>query len=253
RQADVLLFLHADTALPPDADGLIARAMAGGASWGRFDVRIVGQHPILPMAAVLMNQRSRRTGIATGDQGMFVRRSVFEAQGGFAPIPLMEDIELSARLKRVGPPACLRERVFTDGRRWDRYGFWHTVFLMSRLRAAWATGSDAHALALRYGYRPRAGAVVAVLAKAPVPGLAKTRLAPLLGAAGAARAQRGFILRTLITARQAGIGPVHLHCAPAISHRFFRLLQERHGVDCVPQVEGDIGARMGATMADHFA
>ena len=253
RRSDVLLFLHADTALPPDADGHIVRALAGGAVWGRFDVRIAGEHPLLPMAAVLMNTRSRHSGIATGDQVMFVRRKVFEALGGFAPIPLMEDIELSARLKRIGPPACLRERVITDGRRWDRDGFWRTVFMMWRLRAAWATGADAPTLALRYGYTPRAGAAVAVLAKAPVPGLAKTRLAPLLGEAGAARAQRHFILKTMIAARHASTGPVRLHCAPAVNHRFFRLLNQRHGVACVPQVEGDIGQRMASVMLEHFA
>ena len=184
RQADALLFLHADTRLPPGADKLIEQALADGASWGRFDVLIEGRHPLLPLVATLMNRRSRASGIATGDQAMFVRRSVFESLGGFAPLPLMEDIELSARLKRVGAPACLRERVTTDGRRWDQRGFWRTVWLMWRLRAAFALGVDSQALALRYGYRVRAPAAVAVLAKAPVPGLAKTRLAPLLGDAG---------------------------------------------------------------------
>jgi rSAM/selenodomain-associated transferase 2/rSAM/selenodomain-associated transferase 1 len=251
RAADSLLFLHADTRLPPDADALIARALAGGATWGRFDVRIAGRHPLLPMVAALMNRRSRASGIATGDQALFVRRAVFEALGGFAPVPLMEDIELSARLRRLAPPACLPERITTDGRRWDRHGFWRTVVLMWRLRAAWAAGADAHQLALRYGYTPRAAAAVAVLAKAPVPGQAKTRLAPLLGDAGAARAQRGFILRTLATARLASTGALTLHTGA--SHRLFQLLARRHGVVCVPQAGGDIGERMAAVMADHFA
>jgi rSAM/selenodomain-associated transferase 2/rSAM/selenodomain-associated transferase 1 len=253
RQADALLFLHADTRLPPAAEALIEQALASGSAWGRFDVRIAGRHPLLPLVAALMNRRSRLSGIATGDQAVFVRRPVFESLGGFAPLPLMEDIDLSARLKRVGVPACLRERVTTDGRRWDQRGFWRTVWLMWRLRAAWAAGTDAQTLALRYGYTPRAGAAVAVLAKAPVPGLAKTRLAPLLGDAGAARAQRGFILRTLVTARQASIGPLMLHGAPDTGHRLFRLLAQRHGVACVPQSEGDMGERMAAVMARHFA
>ena len=252
RQADALLFLHADTRLPPGADQLIEQALANGAVWGRFDVRIDGRHPLLPLVAGLMNWRSRASGIATGDQAMFVRRPLFESLGGFAPIPLMEDIEVSARLKRVGAPACLRERVTTDGRRWDRHGFWRTVGLMWRLRAAWAAGTDARTLALRYGYRPRAGAAVAVMAKAPVPGQAKTRLAPLLGDAGAARAQRGFIVRTLATARQASTGPLTLHCAPDVEQRLFRLLAQRYGVACAPQAEGDIGERMAAVMVDHF-
>jgi rSAM/selenodomain-associated transferase 2 len=96
---DTLLFLHADTLLPPDADALIAGALAMRASvWGRFNVQIKGRHPLLPLVAKLMNWRSRLSGIATGDQAMFVRRRTFDALGGFAPQPLMEDIELSRQL-----------------------------------------------------------------------------------------------------------------------------------------------------------
>lgn len=251
--ADVLLFLHADTQLPPDADRLIETALSAGAAWGRFDVRIDGAHPLLPMVAAFMNGRSRLSGIATGDQALFVQRRVFEALGGFAPLPLMEDIELSARLKRCSPPACVAERATTAGRRWDQHGLWRTVVLMWRLRAAYAAGADPHALALRYGYTPRAPAAVAVVAKAPVPGLAKTRLIPLLGAAGAARAQRAFALQTLATVRLASTGPLTLWCAPDTRHRFFRALRERHGVVCSPQPPGDLGQRMAAAMAAHFA
>jgi rSAM/selenodomain-associated transferase 2/rSAM/selenodomain-associated transferase 1 len=253
RAADVLLFLHADTALPADADALIDQALASGADWGRFDVRIDGRHPLLPMVAALMNWRSRRSGIATGDQAMFVRRRVFESLGGFSAQPLMEDIELSARLCELSRPVCLAERVTTAGRRWDQKGFWRTVVLMWRLRAAYAWGASAQQLASRYGYAPRAAAAVAVMAKAPVPGLAKTRLAPWLGAAGAARAQRGFILRTLATVRHASTGAVFLHCGPGAHHRLFALLAQRWGVNCVAQVEGDIGQRMAAVMHSHFA
>jgi len=251
--ADVLLFLHADTQLPPDADRLIEAALARGAAWGRFDVRIDGVHPLLPMVATFMNLRSRLSGIATGDQALFVRRRVFEALGGFAPLALMEDIELSARLKRCSPPACVAQRVTTAGRRWDQHGLWRTIVLMWRLRAAYAAGADPHALALRYGYTPRAPAAVAVMAKAPVPGLAKTRLIPLLGANGAARAQRGFALQTLATVRAASTGPLTLWCAPGTGHRFFRALRLRHGVVCLPQPPGDLGQRMATAMATHFA
>ena len=253
RCADGLLFLHADTALPANAHARIQQALAGGATWGRFDVRIEGRHPLLPMVAAFMNLRSRWSGIATGDQAMFVQRTVFESLGGFAPLPLMEDIELSTRLKGISPPVCLREQVTTAGRRWDERGFWRTVWLMWRLRANWAMGGDAHALARRYGYTVRAPAAVAVLAKAPVPGQAKTRLAPLLGHAGAARAQRGFILRTLTTARHASTGPLTLHGAQGANHRLFHLLRDRWGVACRPQAEGDIGERMAAVMVEHFA
>jgi len=251
-QGEVLLFLHADTQLPANADALIAKCIDSGPHWGRFDVRIEGRHPLLPLVALLMNLRSRHTGIATGDQALFVRRDTFLALGGFAPMPLMEDIELSRRLKRIGPPACLNERVITSGRRWDQHGFWRTVALMWRLRAAFWRGVDAPTLARRYGYQPRAGAAVAVFAKAPVAGLAKTRLIPLLGAAGAARAQRRFALQTLAAVRAASIGPLTLWCAPGNTQRFFRALSSRHGVHVVAQPEGDLGHRMANAMHTHF-
>ena len=142
--ADVLLFLHADTALPEAADTLIARAL-DQRDWGRFDVRIEGRHPALRLIAAMMNLRSRLSGVATGDQAVFVRRRVFESLGGFAALPLMEDLDLCRRLKRQGPPVCLREQVVTSGRRWEQYGVWRIVWLMWRLRAAWFFGADAHA------------------------------------------------------------------------------------------------------------
>lgn len=252
-RADGLLFLHADTQLPADADRWIEQALQQGHRWGRFDVRIEGRHPLLPLVAWFMNQRSRLSGIATGDQAVFVQRRLFESVGGFAALPLMEDIDLSQRLKAIEAPACLRECVTTSGRRWDQHGLWCTVLLMWRLRAAHALGTDAHTLALRYGYKPRAPASVAIMAKAPVAGLAKTRLIPLLGAVGAARAQRGFALKTLATARAASLGNVALWCAPDATHRFFRALESRHGVQTRPQPTGDLGQRMAAAMAHHFA
>ena len=251
-RGDALLFLHADTTLPPDADRLVAQALHDHA-WGRFDVCIDGTHPMLHVVAWMMNQRSRLTGITTGDQALFVRRRVFEAAGGFAPIALMEDIELSARLKAVSAPACLRPCVQTSGRRWEQHGLWRTIRLMWQLRAAYACGAPPHVLAQRYGYRPRAAAAVAIMAKAPVPGLAKTRLIPVLGAAGAARAQRRFTLHTLATATTASSGPVQLWCTPDIRHRFFQALQRRAGMRCSAQPEGDLGARMGAAVQAHFA
>src|SRR5262245_11893702 len=118
---DVLLFLHADTRLPPDADLLLVQGLdRSGRAWGRFDISIDGRSPLLRMVAWFMGIRSRLTGIATGDQAIFVRRDAFQAAGGFAEIPLMEDIALSKRLKRVSRPVCLSERVVTSGRRWDR-------------------------------------------------------------------------------------------------------------------------------------
>ncbi|HET9653073.1 MAG TPA: TIGR04283 family arsenosugar biosynthesis glycosyltransferase, partial [Usitatibacter sp.] len=150
--ADTLLFLHADTLLPVDAPAIVASALAGGRhAWGRFDVTIGSPHPLLAVVAMLMNARSRWTGIATGDQAIFVRRAAFEAVGGFPSIPLMEDVALSRALRRLSPPAALRRRVVTSGRRWERHGILRTVVLMWRLRAAYALGADPHRLARRYG------------------------------------------------------------------------------------------------------
>ena len=149
-QGDVLLFLHADTTLPPQADEVIAQALHCGAEWGRFDVRIAGRSPLLPLIAALMNRRSRWTGIATGDQAMFVRRELFHLVGGFPDQPLMEDIELSRRLRAVARPACMRQRVVTSGRRWDSQGAWRTVLLMWRLRWRYWRGASPEALARAY-------------------------------------------------------------------------------------------------------
>lgn len=149
-RADALLFLHADTQLPEGADHLVRRALKAGTAWGRFDVRIIGRPAMLRVVATLMNLRSRWTGIATGDQGLFMTRAAFERVGGFPDQPLMEDVELSRRLRAVGRPACLRARVTTSGRRWETRGVWRTIFLMWRLRWRYWRGAPAEALAEAY-------------------------------------------------------------------------------------------------------
>jgi rSAM/selenodomain-associated transferase 2 len=146
----VLLFLHADTRLPAQADSQVLRAVAGGACWGRFDVRIEGRPAMLRVVATLMNLRSRLSGIATGDQAIFVTREAFEGVGGFPVQPLMEDIEFSRRLKRLGRPACLRARARTSGRRWEQRGVWRTIFLMWRLRWRYWRGESPARLAEAY-------------------------------------------------------------------------------------------------------
>lgn len=145
-----LLFLHADTRLPADGAALALAALSQGALWGRFDVRIKGRARMLPVIATLINWRSRLTGIATGDQAIFVSRAGFEALGGFAAIPLMEDIELSRRLRVIKRPACLQARVQTSGRRWDTRGVWRTILLMWRLRLAYWLGVAPERLARAY-------------------------------------------------------------------------------------------------------
>jgi rSAM/selenodomain-associated transferase 2 len=149
----VLLFLHADTGLPPAALALVAQALARHA-WGRFDVAIAGRSRWLPLVAALMNARSRLTGIATGDQAIFVRREAFDAVGGYPDQPLMEDIELCRRLRRIGRPACLRAKAVTSGRRWDERGAWRTIALMWQLRLLYWLGVPAERLASSY---PRNG------------------------------------------------------------------------------------------------
>jgi len=153
-RSDAFVFLHADTKLPGNALDAVRAGLAGH-SWGRFDVTIQGAGPLLALVAAMMNLRSRLTGIATGDQAMFVRRDAFERAGGFPAIPLMEDVALSGALKRLGPPACLVDRVVTSGRRWERHGTLRTILLMWRLRAAYAMGADPRALARAYDTRPR--------------------------------------------------------------------------------------------------
>ena len=152
---DILLFLHADTQLPPSAPDLIAAAIAGGARWGRFDVRIDGSSGGLALVAFMMNWRSRLTGIATGDQAIFVTREAFQACGGFPAIPLMEDIVFSDSLRRVARPACLREKVTTSGRRWEKHGLLRTILTMWWLRLRFHFGASPDDLAREYGYAAR--------------------------------------------------------------------------------------------------
>ena len=140
---NALLFLHADSVLPPDADQLILSGLQSTSrTWGRFDVTIEGQHFFLPIVSWFMNKRSKLTGIATGDQGLFMTREAFVAAGGFASIPLMEDVAICVLLKRNSAPICLRQKITTSGRRWEKYGVCHTILLMWRIRLAYFFGAD---------------------------------------------------------------------------------------------------------------
>ena len=145
-RGDALVFLHADTRLPAGGAEAILESLKTHA-WGRFDVEIEGRHPLLPLVARAMNLRSRLTGIATGDQAIFVRREAFE---GFPEIPLMEDVAFSKAMKLRCPPACLRSRVVTSGRRWEARGVIRTVVLMWRLRLLYFLGASPERLARRY-------------------------------------------------------------------------------------------------------
>ncbi len=146
---DVLLFLHADTRLPDNAPELISNALHN-TQWGRFDVTLSGHHFMFRIVEFMMNTRSRLTGIATGDQAIFIKRDLFEKEHGFANIPLMEDIEISKRLKKIFRPACIKERLVTSSRRWEQYGIAKTILLMWRLRLAYFFGTPPDKLAKRY-------------------------------------------------------------------------------------------------------
>ena len=160
-RGEVFLFLHADTTLPDDADRLIAGAVLRRPferAWGRFDLRIAGQHPLLALVARMINWRSRLTGIATGDQAIFVTRKAFWSVGGCPDLPLMEDIALSRKLKRLCRPICIAAPAVTSGRRWDYHGLWRTIVLMWRLRLAYYLGAEPARLALAYGRVPPSSA-----------------------------------------------------------------------------------------------
>lgn len=148
-RGDALLFLHADTRPPDDADALVHAALADHV-WGRFDVRLSGRRRIFRVIEAMMNRRSRLTGIATGDQALFMRREVFERIGGFADQPLMEDIDISRRLKAEGRPACLAARVRTSSRRWQEHGVRRMIVTMWALRLAYFLGVGPKQLARFY-------------------------------------------------------------------------------------------------------
>lgn len=155
-RGDILLFLHSDTVLPEGAQEAINHALtAHGCVWGRFDVKIDSPLRLLNGVAFMMNLRSRWTGIATGDQAIFVTRDAFERIGGFPAVSLMEDIALSKSLKRLSPPACIRTKVTTSGRRWEKNGIVRTVLLMWRLRLAYFLGADPSRLAEQYVHARR--------------------------------------------------------------------------------------------------
>jgi len=148
---EILWFLHADCAIRAEFPRQIIAAMATSERvWGWFNVRLSGRHPMLRVIEFMMNWRSRLSGIATGDQGIFVRRELFVRLGGFPAIPLMEDIAISKRLKRCSQPLVLAQRLVTSSRRWEQSGIISTILLMWRLRWAYFMGTDPALLAQRY-------------------------------------------------------------------------------------------------------
>lgn len=156
-RGDILLFLHADTTLPDNAIALIDESLEQGALWGRFNVRLSGSHWLLRLVERFMNMRSCITGVATGDQAIFVRHDLFEQLGGYAELPLMEDVELSKRLRDFKWPACIRKPLTTSSRRWEHYGIVRTILLMWRMRLAYFLGASPQRLAEDYRRSNTAG------------------------------------------------------------------------------------------------
>lgn len=151
---DVLIFLHADTFLPSDALDRIEQQLKTSGEWGRFDIQLSGNHFMFKIIAQLMNRRSRLTGIATGDQVLFVTKKAFASAGGFPDIALMEDIALSKALKKISPPVCLKAKVVSSSRKWQQDGIIRTILLMWSLRLQYFFGADPEILARRYYRKP---------------------------------------------------------------------------------------------------
>ncbi|NOT84266.1 MAG: glycosyltransferase family 2 protein [Methylococcaceae bacterium] len=149
-QGDILLFLHADTLLPEDALDLIQQALIPQQQWGRFDIELKGEHLLLPVIATAMNWRSRLTGIATGDQGIFVTRSAFQAVNQYTNQALMEDIDLCKKLNRLSPPVCISAKAISSARRWEQFGIVKTMLLMWSLRLRYFFGASPETLAQLY-------------------------------------------------------------------------------------------------------
>ena len=147
---DALLFLHADTRLPADAVTKLIHAVEDGYFWGRFNVRLSGKHFMFRIIERMMNLRSCITGVATGDQAIFVSHESIQIVGDYPRLPLMEDIVFSKRLLKLGRPACIRQQVVTSSRRWEDKGILRTMLLMWRLRLLFFLGVSADRLARQY-------------------------------------------------------------------------------------------------------
>ncbi|MGB5474908.1 MAG: TIGR04283 family arsenosugar biosynthesis glycosyltransferase [Gammaproteobacteria bacterium] len=150
-KGSILWFLHADTLAPAEADSLIHDSLAAGhTAWGWFDVQLSGGHRLLACVAWLMNRRSRLTGIATGDQGIFVERKLYDQAGGFPQLPIMEDITLSRRLRQLGRPVQIATPLLSSSRRWEKHGVLRTIFTMWGLRLGYFLGIAPQRLARFY-------------------------------------------------------------------------------------------------------
>ena len=150
-QHEILFFLHADSTPGKNTLCALTRGLEKSKRvWGRFDIRLSGSHWMLRTIETMMNLRSRLTGIATGDQGIFVCRDIFEQINGYASIELMEDIEISKRLKKFSRPLCLANYITTSSRKWEQKGILKTMMLMWLMRLAYFLGVSPRRLSSIY-------------------------------------------------------------------------------------------------------
>jgi len=254
--SEVLLFVHADVRLPANWRASVERAVHAGAGWGRFDVSLNSTHPLLRLVGWFMNQRSRLTGIATGDQAIFITREAWHRVNGWPDVPLMEDIRMSQQLlKACGRPACLPERVHVSARRWEERGILRTILLMWGLRGLHALGASPATLhRLYYGVTPgvsyaAAAARVIVFARVPRSGEVKTRLAAGLGDSVALETHRTLLARTLEQASRVPNVVRELCLAGDDSAGECVALARRYGFTITRQRGDDLGERMANAMA----
>lgn len=258
--ADVLLFVHADVSLPAGWREAIEEAVGAGAAWGRFDVALDSSRPVLNLVGAMMNLRSRATGIATGDQSVFITRRAWQQVGGWPDVPLMEDIRLSGQLLRaVGRPARLRQRVTVSARRWEQRGVVRTVLLMWTLRALHALGISPRMLhRAYYGSMhaidpPAVQGRVIVFAKAPREGTVKTRLAATHGTARALDAHRHLLELTVAEAAKVPGVAYELCVAGPDPLDECGVLARRYGFELTAQTGADLGERMANAMTPALA
>lgn len=248
---DVLLFLHIDTLLPAILPPRLFNFLAdpGARRWGRFDVRLSSARRVFRIIETMMNLRSRVTGIATGDQAIFVERKLFEQVGGYPPIALMEDVQLcKTLLQTAGRPLCLRERVLSSSRRWENHGVVKTILLMWRLRLAYFFGASPADLQARYYLQKKSDVRVLFFAKSPVAGKVKTRFIPTLGEAGALALHKQLIALTWQRVTTASDLPMELWLSESGEEPWFAEVCKSDAVYI--QQGRDLGQRMAHALND---
>ena len=240
---DVLWFVHADTRLDQLALSALREAVAAGSLWGRFDVRLSGRRSIFLVIGWMMNWRSAISGICTGDQGIFVTHTALQEVGGVPPLALMEDVALSARLKRrFGYGARIRKPLLvTSSRKWERGGVFRTIVLMWFLRLAYFLGlSDQRIARLYYPNTQRKLPYrVQVFSKVPVQNRVKTRLHEVLGPPLATQMYKALLRQACRTAKAVD-ADAELWFDRAPDER-----AQHYGIEKIRiQQGGDLGARM---------